>query len=205
MSAAVEKKAHVWERDQLDWYVEPPAATEALLTVERFAGRVFDPCCGQGNIVRTLIDCGVQAYGSDIRQRVWPQPSWFVAEADFLAGDANGPHPNIVMNPPFFRAKGAEAFIRHAIGQASAKVAAFVDVRFLAGADRANGLFAEHPPHRIWVITPRVSCPPGSFLADGGKAGNGSSDWCWLVWDLTAPAPVRSEFGWLRRPTIKAT
>lgn len=63
---------------------------------------------------------------------------------------------------------------------------------------RAAGLFAELPPSRVWVVTPRVSCPPGSYLAAGNKAGNGSSDWCWLVWDLRRPT-ARPEFGWLRR------
>ena len=106
---------------------------------------------------------------------------------------------NIVMNPPFFRAKGAEAFIRKALSLATGKVCAFVDIRFIAGAERANGLFAEHCPHRIWIITPRVSCPPGEYLAAGHKAGNGSSDWCWLVWDLTAPKVRTSQTGWLRR------
>ena len=65
---------------------------------------------------------------------------------------------------------------------------------------RANGLFAEFPPFRIWIVTPRVSCPPGTYLAAGTKAGNGSSDWCWMVWDLTAP-PSPTRVDWLRRET----
>lgn len=198
MSAAAEKAAHVWERDPLDWYVEPPEATEALLKVERFSGETtHDPCCGQGNIVGALRAAGYHATGSDITDRC--EKAWFTGEIDFLAADDFGTVCNIVMNPPFFRAKGAEAFIRKALAVATGKVCAFVDVRFLAGADRANGLFAEHPPARIWIITPRVSCPPGSYLAAGNKAGGGSSDWCWMVWDLTAPRGA-TQLGWLRRP-----
>lgn len=33
MTGAREKKSKLWERDPLDWYVEPPEATEALLRV----------------------------------------------------------------------------------------------------------------------------------------------------------------------------
>ncbi len=176
------KGAHLWERDALDWYVEPPRATEALLTVEGFVGPIWDPACGQGNIVKVCIAHGLDAVGSDIADR------GYGGVQDFLAPDHDFVNvSNIITNPPFFRALGAEAFIRRALAVARSKVAVFVDIRFIAGAGRAEKLFLHHPPHRIWIITPRVSCPPGAYLAAGNKAGNGSSDWCWLVWDQTAP------------------
>lgn len=195
MAEAVAKKSHLWERDEYDWYVEPSSATEALLTVERFVGKIHDPCCGQGNIVNALIGGGYEATGSDVVRRT--DADWFTGQRDFMDAIEIAA-PNIVMNPPFFRAKGAEAFIRTALDVASAKVAAFVDIRFIAGDKRANGLFADHPPHRVWIVTPRVSCPPGSYLAAGNKAGNGSSDWCWLVWDKAVPF-AGTELSWLRR------
>ncbi|MFG1247286.1 hypothetical protein [Xanthobacter flavus] len=198
--SATAKKAHVWARHPEQWYVEPGSVTRQLLTVERFAGPVLDPCCGQGNIVTTMIEHGVQARGMDLVRRVEQGTPWFIGESDFLAGPVAASFPNLVFNPPFFRAKGAEAFIRHAIGQASAKVAAFVDIRFITGAERANGLFAEHTPHRIWIVTPRVSCPPGEYLAAGNEAKGGTADWCWLVYDVTAPPVAVSQVGWLRRP-----
>lgn len=205
-----EKKAHVWARDDLDWYVEPEAATEALLGVEAFIGATWDPACGGGNIIAAFDRLNRwPAAGTDIVKRVQGDPNWWCGEFDFLkaerprAGIPNLPFPerhatNIVTNPPFFKAAGAEAFIRKALSIADGKVAAFVDVKFLAGAKRANGLFAEHPPHRIWIITPRVSCPPGHVLASGGKAQGGTADWCWLVWDMTIPFGGTA-LGWLRR------
>lgn len=105
--------------------------------------------------------------------------------------------PNCVMNPPFFRAKGLEAFIRKAISVFPGKICVFGDVRFLAGAARSNGLFREFPPQRVWIITPRPSCPPGAFLEGGGTAGNGSSDWCWMVWSHLEPMG-ETRLGWLR-------
>jgi len=180
------KGAHVWERDERDWYVEPARCTRQLLAHERFQGVVWDPACGQGNIVETLLVTGHQALGTDIVRRVPKEATWFHGERDFLAME----RPvalNIVMNPPFFRAKGTESFIRKALSFPVFKVAAFCDIRFLAGGKRAEGLYTDHPPSRVYVVTPRASCPPGRFLQDGGKAGNGSSDWVWLVWDRTAP------------------
>lgn len=207
------KGAHVWERDDLDWYVEPVVATAALLQVERFVGPVWDPCCGGGNIPTALDAAGCHVVGTDLVRRFPSEytPAWWNGTFDFrearASGDGQPPNlpfheshsTNIVMNPPFFRAKGAEEFIRKALVVARGKVAAFVDIRFIAGGERAAGLFAEHPPHRIWIITPRVSCPPGSYLAAGNKAGNGSSDWCWLIWNLTDPPPDRPQLGWIRR------
>lgn len=193
-----EKKARIWQRDELDWYVEPIEATTALLQVERFTGYVLDPACGTGNIVRAFVAAGYgsKVYGSDIVRRVArPFPSWWVGESDFLADGLRS--NNIVTNPPFFGGKGTESFIRRALAVTSGKVAIFTDIRFLAGGKRARGLWSEFPPHRVWIVTPRVSCPPGEYLANGGKAEGGSADWCWLIWDRTAPPATESRIGWL--------
>ena len=190
------KQAHVWERGEHDWYIDPPRASEALFRVEKFEGAIWDPACGKGNIVLSAISAGCEAVGTDIVDRSPIEPPWFYGEIDFLTAFGPSLAPNIVTNPPFYRAKGAEAFIRKALLFATGKVCAFVDIRFVAGNGRATGLFKEHPPTRIWVLHPRVSCPPGEYLEAGGKAGNGSSDWCWLVFDLTAPA-AHTELKWL--------
>jgi predicted RNA methylase len=199
MSLTVEKNAHVWERDGLDWYVEPSVATRQLASVETFDGLILDPCCGGGNIVSTLRAAGLRAYGSDIVRRVSAETEWFLGEHDFLAAEADTitRWPNIVMNPPFFRAKGAEAFIRKAVEISTAKVCAFLDIKFLAGATRAEGLFADLPPARIWILTPRPSCPPGEYLAAGNVAGGGTADWVWAVWDHAHTGPT--QLGWLKR------
>ncbi|RWM29441.1 hypothetical protein [Mesorhizobium sp.] len=195
------KAAHVWKRDALDWYVEEDFVTRALAKVERFVGSVLDPCCGQGNIVTALLASGVEAVGSDIVERAPEGTPWFLGTADFREVAAIA-QPNICMNPPFFRAKGAEAFIRKALSLASGKVAAFTDIKFLASDGRAKGLYAEFPPNRIWSISPRPSCPPGEYLLAGGEADGGTADYVWLVWDLTAPPPQAAQFLWLRAEAV---
>lgn len=202
MSETREKVAHVWQRDALDWYVEEEFVTQALVKVERFVGPVLDPCCGQGNIVKGLLAAGVEAVGTDIVKRVPDGTPWFLGTADFREVGAIS-QPNICMNPPFFRAKGAEAFIRKALSVASGKVVAFADIKFLASHGRAKGLYAEFPPNRVWSISPRPSCPPGEFLLAGGEADGGTADWVWMVWDQTAPF-YGTQFDWLRAEAVLA-
>jgi hypothetical protein len=183
-----------YDRADLDWYQEPRFATEGLLRVETFEGPILDPACGSGNIVEACLAAGLAAYGSDIKQRT--DAAWFKGERDFLQA---GPSPrarDLITNPPFFRAKGTEAFIRKALVVACGKVAIFTDVKFLAGQGRARGLFKDHPPSRVWIITPRPSCPPGAHLVAGGVASGGTADWCWLVWDEKRAG--ESVLGWIR-------
>jgi hypothetical protein len=196
LSETKSKNAHVWERGALDWYVEPRLVTESLLGVERFVGEIHDPACGQGNIVRELIRGGYKATGTDLVRRAEGNDPWFTGTVDFLECAYYGP-PNIVTNPPFFRGKGTEDFIRKALKVATGKVAVFTEVRFLTSSGRANGLYAEHPPTRIWMVTPRPSCPPGEFLKSGGEAKGGTPDFCWIIFDKTAPYTGTS-FGWIR-------
>lgn len=199
------KAAHVWARDPYEWYQEPPEATRALLSVEAFVGRTVDPCCGGGNIPATMRAAGLDCIGSDLVRRAAGRDPWWVGEADFLTSSAlSDGAANVVMNPPYFRARGTEDFIRHALALASGKVAAFVDLRFLASRRRAEGLYAEHPPHRIWMLGQRPSCPPGEYLAAGNVAGGGTADFVWLVWDQAAPRATESRFGWIGGPAARA-
>lgn len=192
---AVAKNAHVWMRDELDWYVEERFASRALFSVEGFCGPVWDPACGLGNIIQEAEFAGHETIATDIKKRVNLR-NW-MREFDFLKMD-DALAPNIVTNPPFFRAKGTEAFARKALSLATHKLAIFASLPFLASQRRANGLYAEFPPARVWVLAERPSCPPGEMICAGHKPKGGTEDWCWLVWDKTAPVG-ETRLGWLRR------
>lgn len=189
-------KTHAFERDPHDWYVEPLIATRALLKAETFPGTIWDPACGQGNILEVAKESGYTVVGSDIVKRI--DRPWHIGEMDFLAGGIEPFGGSIISNPPYYKGAGTEGFVRRALSLAKYKVAIFTSLSFLAGGKRAKGLFTEHPPHRVWVITPRVSCPPGRWLLEGNKAGGGSDDWCWLVWSNSDPFTGTS-LGWLKR------
>lgn len=191
-NAAISNRGGFYERDENEWYIEPRFCTRALLKAERFFGMVLDPACGQGHIVRECHAAGVNAIGSDIVQRVDRDLIPHFYKSDFLT-DQQKSVANIICNPPFFRAKGTEAFIRRALDVARNKVAIFADIKFLAGQDRATALYRELPPDRVYIITPRPSCPPGWALADGAEASGGTADWIWLVWDKTLPGAMRGQ------------
>jgi hypothetical protein len=169
-----------------DWLVEPSNVTRALLRREPFTGLIADPACGMGRIVEACIEHGLQAVGTDLRAR--SAADWFRGQHDFLS-DAQYPvtHQNIICNPPFYKAKGTEAFIRRALAITPGKVAIFADLRFLAGEKRAEGIYSELPPSRVYVLSPRVSCLPGEMILAGETPRGGKQDWCWMVWDREAP------------------
>ena len=78
------------------FYVEPQWCTKFLLERESFADMVvWDPACGQGNIVRTLVSAGVHAFGTDLRDRTEGPPAertWFSRQLDFL-DEQHRPYP----------------------------------------------------------------------------------------------------------------
>jgi hypothetical protein len=168
------------------WYVEPLVATEFLLDRERLPAMVYDPACGQGNILSACRRRGHRTFGADIVLR-GPVGCDAWAKRDFLV-DApftfDGEPYAVVFNPPYGAGKLLEAFIRRALAldEPSVKVCAFVPDKFLYSGTRANGLFSEHPPARVYPIWPRPSCPPGQFLLEGGKATGGVANFSWMVW-----------------------
>lgn len=185
MAEKREKDAHVWARDPNDWYCEDRASVDFLLDREQIDGCVYDPACGGGNIVMACEDRGIHAFGTDLIRRTYHTPAWFFGIHDFIAGpvlDLEGVGA-IISNPPYYRAKGTEAFIRNALAHDAEKVIMVVNAKFLFGGARAAGLFTRHPPSRVWPISPRPSMPPGEWIRDGGKIGGGTEDFCWLVWE----------------------
>lgn len=193
------KHARVYARAADEWYVEPGRCTTQLLGVEKLYGTVLDPACGQGNIVKALRAGGVEAYGSDIRDRAG-SPDWFLGCHDFLEGQPPIIPDHIVCNPPFYRGDGTESFIRRALSLVKGKVIIFAQTTFLHNSDRVTSLYRELPPDRGWIITPRPSCPPGEYLEAGGEAEGGTTDWSWFVWDASMPAFLRrgdTAIGWV--------
>lgn len=184
MAEKRDKEAHLWVRDPNDWYCEDRACVDFLLDREAIRGAVWDPACGGGNIVMACLDRSIDAFGTDLIRRTYHTPEWFFGIHDFIAEPDPGLEVGaIICNPPYYRAKGTEAFIRRAIATRAPLVAMVVNAKFLFGGARAAGLFVAHPPSRVWPISPRPSMPPGEWIMHGGKVGGGTEDFAWLVWE----------------------
>lgn len=159
------------DRVASDWYVDPPFCTELLLKAVDFVGPIWDPCCGSGTIPKAIAEHGSNACGgSDLIYRGFGRGG-----VDFLT-DHNIRY-NLIFNPPYLI---AEKFILHALSVASCKVAALVNLKFLASQGRRERLFKPHPPLAVLILSRRPSMPPGDF---GMQAKGGTADYCWLVWE----------------------
>lgn len=164
-------------------YVEPFWVSERLFEEEDFRGSVYDPACGFGRIVISARKAGLTAYGSDVVDRGWDS-----SLQNFFSFSSL--HKNIVSNPPF---NEFERFAKHALARTTHKVAMIMPTARLNAAR-----WLEHTPlRRVWLLTPRPSMPPGSYIQAGGKVGGGKSDYCWLVWDHAYTGVPAMQ--WLRR------
>jgi hypothetical protein len=181
------KAAHIWQRDEHDFYVEEPWCAERLFEVERFEGGIFDPACGSGTIVRAAHAAGLDADGVDLIDRTGGR----YTVADFLK--AGEPADNVVTNPPF---KLARPFAEHALRFARGKVALVLPSKWIQGDARSRWLETT-PLRRVWFLCPRPSMLPGRLVLAGEKAGGGTVDYAWFVWERGFEGKPHVE--WLRR------
>jgi hypothetical protein len=181
-------KAHIWEREINDHYVEPAWCSKRLFEDEGFDGAIHDPCCGFGTIVAEALRHGLAATGSDLVDRGWHG----TRVTDFLAPDGEG-YENIVCNPPFDIAK---EFALAALARTERKVAMILPTARLNAAHWLRGT----PLRRIWLMTPRPSLPPGHTITAGEKPGSGKMDFSWWVWEQGYQG--EAAVNWLRRDSL---
>jgi hypothetical protein len=173
--------------DGPDFFPTPAWATHALIDNEAFTGNVWESACGDGAMSRVLEFGANRVISSDLYQRGYGD-----AGIDFLT--ANTREDNIVTNPPY---NCAEGFVRSGIKLARHKFALLLRLAFLEGANRANTVFAESPPSRVWVFSERITFYPAGVQ----RQGSGTTAYAWFVWDKNAPS--RTELKWLK-PGYKA-
>lgn len=191
------KSAHVFDRADCEWYVDPPSVSAALFSVENFTGAIYDPCAGMGNIVRMAVRQGYSARASDIA----PRPAHYRGlhgvlrekPHDFL-NDPFLPESDecsIVSNPPYGAGdqedRLEERFIDRALLCARYKVAVVLRLQWIV--PRIDWLRARGCV-RIWVISPRPSMLPGANILAGETPGGGAVDYCWVVFIKGADLPI---------------
>ena len=192
------------KRHPLDWYVDPYWCSLQLgralnnFALELEAGlAIWDPSCGQGNTLNSIVGEEVPTYASDVVDRFnrsdfecldeAERPVWF--SADFLECTEAPARCSIVCNPPYSYKKGiAEAFARHALKLTSRRVCLLLPNKWLSSQRRYH-LFQEYPPQAILHLTQRPSMPPGDRIeAMGNRAFRGGMiDYCWIIWDVKRP------------------
>lgn len=161
------------------FYIDEPFCTEVLCDHVKFKDLIWDPACGTGTICEVLAARGYDTRGSDLIDRGYGETDF-----DFIDHYSFRESANIVMNPPYGRAKLARAFIEHALPLTTRTLAVLVNTRFLYSEGR-YGFFTDRAtkPHTILHLSNRPSMPPGDMLLEGKiKRGGGPADYCWLIW-----------------------
>jgi hypothetical protein len=164
-----------------DFYPTPEWATQALIGSERFEGKIWEPACGDGAMVRVLRDTGCPVDASDLFDRGYGEIG-----VDFLRSSRSV--ENIVSNPPY---NSAEGFVEAGLRQATSKLCLLLRLAFLEGANRQRTIFANTPPARVWVFSERITFYPAGAV----QKGSGTTAYAWFVWDRQAPRIT--ELKWL--------
>jgi hypothetical protein len=177
------RRTHIFARDSNDRYVEPEWCSRRLFEEETFRGGIHDPAAGTGRILASARAAGFEVSGADISPL-----SSDVRTIDFLKDQTK--RDNIICNSPYGVMR---EFALHALELAERKVA------FLSPLARLNAAhwLQQTPLRRVWLLSPRPSIPPHSYLLAGKKPEGGRVDFCWLVWQRGFSG--QPALHWLRR------
>ena len=165
-------------RNDLDYYITPPRATQALLKVEQFSGSIWEPACGNGSISRVLVEAGYK----DVRSTDLVDRGYGVGGVDFFFAPYTA--NCIITNPPF---RWSLDFLERSLIVADTKVAFLLKLSFLEGVQRA-AMFTRTPLKKVWVFSKRLTMSG----PDNPITGGGMITFAWFVW----------EHGYTGEPTI---
>lgn len=167
-------------RQEHDFYSTSFAATEKLLKVEKFAGEIWECCCGDGAITKVLQSHNYNVYSSDLYDRGYGETN-----VNFLS--SNRTAINIITNPPF---QNSIEFLVKANRIATKKVAFLLPLRYLEG--KARGIYYSiNPPSRVWVFSKRAG-----MYKDGVEQMGGLMAFAWFVWDKKTKSK-KTTLGWI--------
>ena len=159
------------ERQPDDFYATPARCTEALLSVEKFDGPIWEPACGDGAISTVLAAAGHEVVSTDLVDR-----GYGASRRDFLLEQTLAA-PNVVTNPPF---KLADEFALHALRLGAQKVAIFQRTAWLEGRARLASLWRPYPPVQVWQFAGRQTLWRGDDAEKKDKGG--AIAFAWFVW-----------------------
>lgn len=172
--------------DGPDYFPTPAWATHALIDNEKFLGDIWESACGDGAMSKVLETTGCKVQSSDLFNRGYGE-----AGHDFVGSTRTA--DNIITNPPY---NCAEGFVASGVKNSKRKFALLLRLAFLEGSNRANTIFTNHPPNRVWVFSERITFYPAGAV----QAGSGTTAYAWFVWDKDAGG---TELKWFK-PGYKA-
>ncbi|EMV9620173.1 hypothetical protein AADV15_001618 [Campylobacter coli] len=166
------------KRNKNDYYQTPYGMTKQLLEVENFEGKILEPSCGAGAIVKVLRDFKKSVDYCDLNND-FSLTGIFKNFKDFINDDFEK-YDNIVTNPPFSLAK---EFILKAKQIANNKIAMLLPLNYLRGVSRYNEIYKDtvFPLKTVYVFC-RYGLLEDTIREDGTyKAG--MMVYAWYIWD----------------------
>ena len=163
-------------RAPFEFYPTPPSAIQALLSVERFDGDIWEPACGDGAIGRELVAAGYDVIATDITD--W---GYGYAGYDFLTQGKPFAR-NIVTNPPYGWGM-ADKFVQKALAftaDTGGRVAMLLNIASLCHPRRHDD-FTRRPPSVIYALDECVCFPLGEPAR--ATAHTNKHRYAWLIWD----------------------
>lgn len=179
---------HIPRRLPNEYYPTPPEATRALLSVEAFAGSIWEPACGEGAIAKELAAAGNTVVATDLVDY-----GFGISGVDFLK-EARPRARHIVTNPPYGSGL-ADAFIEQALRFAHTTrgtVAMLLNLSSLSHRRRTSW-WKEKPPARLYAIDDIV-CWPDHLYGPAPEYFT-RHRYVWAVWTPDHRGP--SAFWWL--------
>lgn len=166
------------KRNKNDYYQTPYSMTKQLLEVENFEGKILEPSCGAGAIVKVLRDHKKSVDYCDLNND-FSLTGIFKDFKDFINDDFDR-YDNIITNPPFSLAK---EFILKAKQIANNKIAMLLPLNYLHGVARYNEIYKDttFPLKAVYVFC-RYGLLEDTIREDGTyKAG--MMVYAWYIWD----------------------
>lgn len=183
MSLAIsDTKAALRDRKD-DLYETPPEAVRALLSVESLPGRIWEPACGPGSIVRVLRGHDRFVLATDLIDYEWDgqdSHGWDFLSEQKLPDNIDA----IVTNPPF---KLANEFVAHAISLCP-KVYMLLRLAFLESTRRSSILDGGKLA-KVYVFRNRLPMMHRDGWT-GPKVSNPTA-FAWFCWEQNYSGPTQ--------------
>ena len=166
------------KRNKNDYYQTPYGMTRQLLEVENFEGKILEPSCGAGAIVKVLRDHNKLVDYCDLNNE-FSLTGIFKNFKDFVNDDFDR-YDNIITNPPYSLAK---EFILKAKQITNNKIAMLLPLNYLHGVTRYNEIYIdkEFPLKAVYVF-----CRYGLLedtIREDGMYKSGMMVYAWYIWD----------------------
>lgn len=166
------------KRNKNDYYQTPYSMTRQLLEVENFEGKILEPCCGAGAIVKVLRDYDKSVDYCDLNNE-FSLTGIFKNFKDFINDDFDR-YDNIITNPPYSL---ANEFILKAKEITNNKIAMLLPLNYLHGVTRYNEIYLDRkfPLKAVYVF-----CRYGMLeetIRDDGSYRTGMMVYAWYIWD----------------------